>query len=117
MEAKELMIGDWVDYRDKYIQVTSLYDKGGSNEIGWGDKESTWVNGRTIKPIPLTKEILQTNGILYQWGSPWFQHTDNYEVEFEVHFTYNCHAVLRYVHELQHALRLFKIKKEIILNL
>lgn len=62
MKAKELMIGDWVHYRGTNIQVTSLYDKGNSNEIGWSDKESVWVNGRTIEPIPLTGEILVNNG-------------------------------------------------------
>lgn len=62
MKAKELMIGDWVHYRGTNIQVTSLYDKGNSNEIGWSDKESVWVNGRTIEPIPLTGEILENNG-------------------------------------------------------
>ena len=124
MNANELMIGDWVHYRGTNIRVTSLYDKGGSNEIGWGDKESTWVNGRTVEPIPLTPEILERNGfersrVFVEWKYvnddiyilwkpfPWIKIlNDNVQVLFP------C----EYVHELQHALRLCGVEKDIKLE-
>ena len=61
MKANELMIGDYVNYRGHIIKVTSLYDKGGSNEVGWSNKESVWVNADNVDPIPLTPEILEKN--------------------------------------------------------
>ena len=135
MEARYLMIGDWVNYRGTFIKVTSLYDKGGSNEIGWGQLESTWVNGICIEPIPLTKEILEKNGfekcnvdddgaVQYEFGD------DNLGIDLWVSMpcllgawrkwkgmekSYNMinEFPIRYVHELQHALRLCGIEKEI----
>lgn len=62
MKVQEFQIGDLVDYRGKVIKVTSLYAKGGSNEVGFSDREDIWVNGRVLKPIPLTPEILLNNG-------------------------------------------------------
>ena len=64
MKAKELQIGDYVNYRGQIIKVTSLYDKGGSNEVGWSDKERVWVNADHIEPIPLTPKILEKNGFI-----------------------------------------------------
>lgn len=69
MNAKELQIGDLVDYRGKVIKVTSLYAKGGSNEVGFGDREDIWVNGRVLNPIPLTPEILEKNGFYFGFTS------------------------------------------------
>lgn len=138
MKANELQIGDYVDYRGQVIKVTSLYDKGGSNEVGWSDKESVWVNADNVVPIPLITEILKKNG---------------FETEDDVHFSIQgqsdilelllvelpfdgyyfdivrtektinkcnqrCYidryfASIDYVHQLQHALRLCGIEKEI----
>lgn len=126
MKAEELMIGDWVHYRGTNIQVTSLYNKGGSNEIGWSDKESVWVNGRTVEPIPLTPEILEKNRFIhytvtdfYMWKEESSEpiHLDNYN-ENGWMLRINCDNIpceCKYVHQLQHALRLCGINKEIVL--
>ena len=50
MNIKELQIGDYVNYRGQIIMVTSLYDKGGSNEVGWSDREDVWVNADNVNP-------------------------------------------------------------------
>lgn len=64
--------------------------------------------------IPITKEILEKNGIKYQFGCPWYQYGDEIGGEgFEIHFALHCQIQIKYVHELQHALRLCKIDKEI----
>ena len=125
MKAEELMIGDWVHYCGTYIQVTSLYDKGDSNEIGWGDKESTWVNGRTIGPIPLTPKTLEKNGFKL-FAGVWYCQTEErrpIQICFKEDnkictLSINCTPVpinLKYVHQLQHALKLYRIGKEIVL--
>lgn len=68
MKANELQIGDYVNYRGQIIKVTSLYDKGNSNEIGWTDKDCVWVNGRCMEPITITPEILEKNGFIKDSG-------------------------------------------------
>ena len=140
MKAEELMIGDWVHYRGTNIQVTSLYDKGGSNEIGWSDKESVWVNGSNVEPIPLTPEILEKNGFetednahfsiqgqdnileLLLVESPFDSYTfDIVRTERTVNkCNQRCYidryfASIDYVHQLQHALKLCGINKDILL--
>ena len=143
MNTKELQIGDWVNYRGTNIQVSSLYDKGGSNEIGWGDKESTWVNGRCIEPIPLTPEILKKNGwyeakldgsygrkgVRLDGVKELPEGVDNalsfaqwsIDPKFEYHlldvYMWKGHVSLwiEYVHQLQHIFRLCGIDKEIVL--
>lgn len=126
MKAEELMIGDWVCYRGTNIQVTSLYNKGGSNEIGWSDKESVWVNGRTVELIPLTPEILEKIGFIHYTVTDFYMlkeessepiHLDNYN-ENGWRLRINCDNIpceCKYVHQLQHALRLCGINKEIVL--
>lgn len=121
MKANELQIGDYVNYRGQIIKVTSLYDKGGSNEVGWSDKESVWVNADNVEPIPLTAEILEknlstTSQIQYCWDdflSNSFGE-DFYEIRYHGDVT-ELVISIRYVHELQHVLKLCKIEKEVIL--
>ena len=90
MRVSELMIGDYVNYRGQIIKVTSLYDKGGSNEVGWSRKESVWVNADNVEPIPLTTEILEKNGFEYKgkesglYGATIAPHYVRDDVPFEV---------------------------------
>lgn len=132
MEARYLMIGDWVNYRGTFIKVTSLYDKGCSNEIGWGKIESTWVNGICIEPIPLTKEILEKNGFEKRWQDNYEYFDDDEGLNITFHpkssnytngaYDYidierGCLTInempIEFVHQLQQVLRLCGIKKEI----
>lgn len=114
MKANELMIGDWVYYGDKPVQVLQLSD------------------GKYyphIKPIPITPEILEKNGFSgegYCMGVTGFMkeaipgEKDGYEVwiwkdmclQIKHGFTH-YKKYIKYVHELQHALRLCEIDKEI----
>ena len=125
MKVSEIQIGDYVNYRGQIIKVTSLYDKGGSNEVGWSDKESVWVNAINVEPIPLTPEILEKNGFRKR------PHQDNSWVNDESDARYVCFSIgealnlwggcdqdyvwvtVQYVHQFQHALRLCGIDKEI----
>ena len=142
MKANELMIGDWVVYNGdtKYenpIQIEGM-DIGRSEELITSDREDVGFEG--IWPIPLTPEILEKNGwekcntdddgsIQYEkeygnincnlWlptdkfpglfgcSRRWEELTQFYDMVNELPCSY--------VHELQHALRLCGIEKEIIL--
>ena len=61
MEAKELMIGDWVGrvFDDKHIDYRQV-DWIRTGEIGMR-YQKVWAIG-CIEPIPLTPEILEKNG-------------------------------------------------------
>ena len=140
MKAKDLQIGDYVNYRGQIIKVTSLYDKGGSNEVGWSDKESVWVNADNVEPINLTPEILEKIGWVrtkYAYGRNCMEihgadklpeGVDNalsmarwsIDKNYQYHFldlymwkgSVMQHNV-HYVHQLQHAFRNFGIEIEI----
>ena len=125
LSVKSLQIGDYVNYRGQIIKVTSLYDKGGSNEVGWSEKESVWVNADNVEPIPLTAEILEKNEFVLD--DEWYIYTEqgiNIAVAFrdDNEFVYDLSILTgsgsvdihaKYVHELQHAMRLCNINKTI----
>ena len=134
MKVSEIQIGDYVNYRGQIIKVTSLYDKGGSNEVGWSDKESVWVNADNVEPIPLTPEILEKNGFvtndeqgnwkgyriysLFNTNKSCIFMLKLYEKDSIVEISLDMspyYIVFKFVHQLQHALRLCGIEKEIIL--
>jgi hypothetical protein len=116
MRTKELMIGDWVYGKEK-------------NKYGRVDKLEHDVEDDTVEPIPITEEILKKNGFLlkrdeifgwYFCGDVSLEYTaDGRHDDAYWAFTCGnkdndvCLIVMHYVHELQHALRLCKIDKEI----
>ena len=128
MKASELQIGDYINYRGQIIKVTSLYDKGGSNEVGWSDKVSVWVNADNVEPIPLTVEILEKNGFVLKekekglYGVNIAPHYTRDDVPFEVFCDGEPFAIwfkdpvnIKFVHELQRALSFSKTNKDIVL--
>lgn len=127
MKAEELMIGDYIKHGFGGIgKVTELskgivtvYDKGlddgeGNCEVNFAENE--------IQPIPLTSEILEKNGFEYRpsWGE-WVHYNPFPLIDFtlltdEEGFQLDLpNTKIEYVHELQHALRLCNIDKEIVL--
>lgn len=140
MKAKELQIGDYVNYRGQIIKVTSLYDKGGSNEVGWSDKESVWVNADNVEPIPLTAEILEKNGwiktkyaycrdcmeihgadklpkgVYNALSMARWSIDKNFQYHFLELYMWEGNVMqqnVHYVHQLQHAFHIFGIEIEI----
>lgn len=126
MKANELMIGDWVlDTRTG----TPLRVNPFMAEL----EVPEW------QPIPLTPEILEKNGfnepplemqkrvrfvvlceeyqIRYSFNSYWFSICKNAAANDSDYPTFICafQERIKYVHELQHALRLCRIEKEIVL--
>lgn len=132
MEATELMIGDWVMYNpnvfieDEYETAKEWFP----TQINSGGDIDLAIEG-CYTPIPLTHEILEKNGWVYNkedekffpqtWvaGGLMLQDTDDcgYRIvvtsDYDDEDTNNTPFILLYVHELQHALRLRRIKKEI----
>lgn len=113
MKANELMIGDWYKwYADGYYynyQVT---------KETFGNDEDTIAN---FEPIPLTPEILEKNGfekLLDDDGIHYRFVLIEGHTKFALKYARSVFQWLnpidfKYVHELQHALKLCGIEKEI----
>ena len=123
MKANELMIGDWVVWQhaieNKYhgiYQVAVI-------EEGWIDfygEEGHCCSQpfNEIHPIPLTADILNKNfpDTRYNVFWCWDDRKEGNELWFEIRIEgedMEFRMDMRYVHELQHALRLCGIEKEI----
>lgn len=135
MNTDELMIGDWVLYNDKTIQVEEIVTGGINPEWLCGMMEYI-IQEEDLKPIPLTNEILEKNGMhLFNRKTRNLMedcnHSDCFKEDEDniLELSLNNNGTIRwsingdeytiipldYVHQLQHALRLCGINKEIIL--
>lgn len=103
MKANELMIGDWVYYGDKPVQVLQLSDG---------------KDYPHIKPIPLTAEILEKSG--FECRGAWMIPGEDFGLRQDgnswgvlpYYADYNARALCHIAHlyELQHLLHLCGIE-------
>ena len=131
LNAKNLMIGDWVEIDGK-IGTVSFLDKEGY--INVAINETQMIVTRNPNPIQLTPEIFEKNKmrefehrnpgqgdnlIKKWWHKDGSYYVSLYSVGDECTYTVGDSITricrIRYVHELQHALRLCGIEKEIII--
>ena len=125
IKIRELSIGDWVEMGGKNFQIYHLTLAGdvyGYRRTNDSDTGEEYYDGEIgdVHPIPLTPEILEKNGISKTYESDeyavykgeGFNVTEYYTElwEFEKH---RNRMKIRNVHELQHAIRLAGIEKEI----
>lgn len=139
IKATELMIGDWVLYEGEPYQIRQLgiygVDRDGEDYpavcVGKPTGIGLIVERNKIESIPLTPEILEKNGWEYNgddtkffpqtWvgGGLKLQSADDggYRIvvtsDYDDEDTNSTPFILHYVYELQHALRLRRIEKEI----
>ena len=120
MEITGLMIGDWLLDSHVYAQVTSITCDGiiETTHNALSDIE-------LVEPIPITPEILEKNGFIkdnnnmYYWNWGIIDDCVSYDKETNIFRIFHTlgHLVfvhsLSYVHQLQHALRLCGIEKDI----
>lgn len=134
MKVNELMIGDWVkvtddDTDDSFIGQVKAIDELENINVPEGEDVAYPYSIDCLEPIPLTPEILEKNGFSgegYNMGIVGFSvepipdEKDGYEVfiwtdmclQIKHGFTH-LKKYIKYVHELQHAIRLCGIEKEI----
>lgn len=129
LDSKSLTIGDWVLHNGKLKRV----------DVVWGPKVSLYDPEKTygsiyadkypieeIEPIPLTAEILEKNNFEKHFDDDIIIYTHpqgiiiemgiNYKLFDDEHFfVRGIQHRLYYVHELQHALHLCGIEKEIVI--
>lgn len=115
MKANELMINDWV-----YLAKGYGKPKKGILKIDALDLHRISDGMLEVEPIPLTPEILEKNGFVESHVNGCFSlYTLIYDgISFSLKYVRSVFQWLgpldfKYVHELQHALRLCGIKKEI----
>lgn len=124
MKIEGLSIGDWVMYKNREWQVCSLYQFTG--EVGlWRNDSQICENVADLTPIPLTPEILEKNGCLHTAENrilcDWFDgritvRKYNNREWYELFVGSNqMKFKLMFVHQLQRAMNLAGIEKEIIL--
>ena len=134
MKAEELMIGDYVHVKPSgmLMRVAAVHRK----KVAYHScaNKLVWVRKDLLEPIPLTPEILEKNGIKWLCTEPsgrktyccnkpvvqctyipnsgWFI---NVGAGGSIKVRFVEISKIQYVHELQHALRLCNIDKEIVL--
>ena len=122
MKAEELMRFDWVHLVDDNTPRQVDWIRSGEVGLFWNKT----VTPPYLEPIPLTTEILEKNGWVKDLYS--VESYDNEELEclslwvgedgknkWWWHVGVELVTPINYVHELQHALRLCGITREIIL--
>ncbi len=145
MKAEELMIGDWVLMDKNYSEEDPMYTRldyqpyqiQNGEDIDLSCETNCIGDADVYQPIPLTPEILERNGFIYDSRFPnqWLSYgssnkkainkaiyvklTNDKEVR-DIYLSYNYDILIiesnvLYVHELQHALKLCGIEKEITL--
>lgn len=121
MKVEDLMVGDWVFIKDYPMTAQPMQVK----------NEHFVRSLVTFEPIPLTPELLKKNDILYEKQSFYYVIEDDKDLECTYYIqqilqgdwvigvdigAYDCSvfARIKYIHELQHALKLCRIDKEIV---
>ena len=122
MEARDLMVGDWVVYNGDVDYINPIKIEGMDIATGMcvtTDRDDVGFDG--VWPIPLTAEILEKNGFekcrikeIEYFG---WRLNEDFSLELNAVDTlmWNDDVAIHYVHQLQHALRLCGIDKEITL--
>lgn len=129
MKTSELMIGDLLYLNGRPVRVDAI---GFNGSISYSEKGGFGGIGiDKLSPIPITKEILVKNG-LQKLNDKTFLIKNQIEIEVGTKFSevsaryedydrdYNSYnnryieiAIIHYVHELQHLLRLIGVEKEL----
>ncbi len=126
LKISDLSVGDWVKASGVAKRVHSIEFQNGAYFVNFSDPDTNsgdYLHAPFIEPIPITPEILETNGWerndedldMEYYGDPTsgIAHTKgtfHYRVESP-----EVSVVCYFVHQLQHALRLAGVDKEIVM--
>lgn len=122
MDRHELMVGDWIETLNQNkevcrVQVNEIQEK----QVSFYHKNHYYLGAsyENVKPIALTKEMLEKNGFEF-FDSSYFNDIVSITF-FSTGIYFNCHVYkgevcdvierhINYVHELQHLLCLCGLK-------
>ena len=127
------MLGDWVGYigayEDESGEIVKLWQRPISikvtfitpDAVQYEDEEGCYeCMDYELYPIPITPEILEKNGMkVFEHRNPW-QEAKNlikkwYSKDGRFYVSYYRVGDIKYIHQLQNALRFCGIEKEIVL--
>lgn len=139
INIRELSVGDWVKASGVAKRVHSIEYQNGTYFVNFSDPDANsedYLHAPLVKPIPLTPEILEKNGFdapkAKVWNDSWYW-SNRKDVALELRESFGLWYMeivtkeqrsglqsnrklgigFKYVHELQHALRLAGVEKEI----
>ena len=126
MKANEIQIGDWLYYKGPFnafpFKVESITKKKVGYHAEPNEHRMHYLRLSECKPIPLVPDILEKNGIkaddipctFYGYNDYYFEITiEDDEICQSVNYAEYTIFKFEYVHQLQHALRLYGVNKEI----
>ena len=126
MDAKDLMIGDWVycRYLKENVKVVALPkpDKKHRIVVVGADGVEKVFRENYIEPVALTDDILRKNGFRlenyndssFMFGK-WWTRSDFVFPEIRNDSIGRNNFEYQYVHQLQHALSICKVKSDFVL--
>ena len=126
IKISELSIGDWVRVINQFdAQIDGYHSESGSLSLKTRQGHLVYYRLEDIHPISLTPEILEKNGCLHTAENrilcDWFDgritvRKYNNREWYELFVGSNqMKFKLMFVHQLQHALRLGGVEKEIVI--
>ena len=130
LNCKSLMIGDWVynssKEKCKVYAISNIFDSNIHLDNYDKPNDGCFELAFEVEPIPLTTEILQKNGFkeiakkCYRWeyAKGIYIKADFTAEEPWIDISGSCYftsPACRYLHELQHAMKLCGITLEIII--
>lgn len=125
LKISELSVGDWVEFRGNICPICSIYQAVNNtpDEVALGSEKIYLgvVPVSELRPIPITPEILEANWWQRDEGDEYMEyylHPTNRIAHTKGTYRYRLEVsdmsiVCYCVHELQHALRLARVDKEI----
>lgn len=130
MNAKDLMIGDWIHRcytcsdtgREVVIDFQLTEIRNLAKSLYVCSEKGVVCKVEDAEPIPLTPEILEKNG--WEWNGEIWINTDilfalengyDREIRYWWHMFDSPIVQINFVHQLQHALRLCGIDKDLII--
>lgn len=115
MKVNELMIGDYVIRKNVPKEILIVVAIDSIRNIVYLDLDGLGITEKleNIEPVLLTVEILKKNFPTIEDGVTWSETADSDLFNIRVEYDKYVEGIFRFVHELQHALRLCRINKEI----
>ena len=117
LHANELMVGDLILVNGRPTRVYGIMER----QRRIYDTMTNDISLKRCDPMPLTPEILEKNGFVYnaipfvdgweQFGLTLYRGGNGYRIDCGI----NVSLIIDCVHELQHCLKLVGIEKEITL--
>lgn len=118
MTCKDLMVGDYVQIKNVGLIIKITEIDGTYDAVNYFNKDAEGeltLSIKDIEPISITPEILEKNFPDTEDGVLWWKDVGGMHIETETDGIMMFCGLFHYVHQLQHALQLACIEKDIVI--